>query len=215
MGKTEKAQLRAAARAARDATPADERAAADAAIAQAVLESNAFAQAPCVLTYCSMGSEVDTHAIIREALRRGKTVALPRCRRGERALDWHVIEQLEDAVPGYFGIREPADDPATLLDPTSCGPDALALVPGLLFDDEGFRLGYGGGFYDRFLPSFPGNAMGLAREAQRVESLQSLDGVDALDCPIHLLATEHGIADSAQKSTVYETFLSSSLPSGT
>lgn len=193
MGKTEKAQLRTTARAARDAMPADERAAADAAIARAVLESDAFTQAPCVLTYCSMGSEVDTHAIIREALQRGKTVALPRCQRGEGLMNWHAIGRLEDAAPGYFGIREPADDSATLLDVCTCGPEALALVPGLLFDDEGFRLGYGGGYYDRFLAIFPGRTLGLARETQRVRSLAALGAREAFDLPVQLIATERGI----------------------
>ena len=193
MGKAEKDHLRKAARAARDAMEASERAAADGAIAQAVLESDAFAQADWLFTYCSMGSEVDTRAIIHEALKRGKTVALPRCRRGENVLDWHIVRSLEDAQPSYFGICEPADDPATLVDPAACGARALALVPGLLFDDEGFRLGYGGGFYDRFLPCFPGTALGLARKAQRVESLRALGAVDALDCPVRLLATDGGL----------------------
>ena len=193
MGKAEKSRLRAAAREARDALPADARQAADAAIAQAVLESAAFARSGCVFAYCSMGSEVNTHGIIHETLRRGKTVALPRCRRGEGIMDWHAIARLEDAVEGYCGICEPADDSSTLVDPRACGPDALALVPGLLFDDEGYRLGYGGGYYDRFLADFPGATMGLARESGRVESLADMSAREVFDRPVQQIATEAGI----------------------
>lgn len=196
MGKTEKAQMRAAAREVRDALAPDERLAADATTTRAVLESDAFAQTDCLLTYCSLGNEVDTHTIICEALRLGKTVALPRCRRGEGTMDWHIIRSLDDAQPGYCGIREPSDDPATLLDPTACRPETLALVPGLLFDDAGYRLGYGGGYYDRFLPGFAGVSMGLAREGQRVRSLKALGAVDAFDCPVQYIAAECGIIDA-------------------
>ena len=108
-------------------------------------------------------------------------------------MDWHAIARLEDAVAGYCGICEPPDDPSTLVDVAAYGADALALVPGLLFDDEGYRLGYGGGYYDRFLTDFPGVTMGLARASGCVESLADLGGREVFDRPVQQVASEAGI----------------------
>lgn len=184
-----KRPLRAAARAHRDQLDAAYRADADAAIASRITASAAFAETPAMLAYYAVGTEVDTHAIINAALEAGKTVALPRCRRGG-LMDWHRIAALADVAPGYGGIPEPADDPATLVDAAALPPTALALVPGLLFDDAGFRLGYGGGFYDRFLAAFPGRAVGLIRARQRIESLADHGALEPFDRPVSYVVTE-------------------------
>ena len=67
----------------------------------------------------------------------------------------------------------------------------VALVPGLAFDREGFRLGYGGGFYDTFLPAFPGTSIGLIRACQLVDRLSVRDIHDA---PVNIVALEQGSA---------------------
>ena len=104
MGTEGKKQLRAEARALREGLGAAYRARVDEAIAARVAASDAFSEAPLVLAYCSVGSEVDTRALIREALRRGKAVALPRVVPGTRTMTWHAIGSLADAVPGFAGI---------------------------------------------------------------------------------------------------------------
>ena len=71
----------------------------------------------------------------------------------------------------------------------------VALVPGLAFDREGFRLGYGGGFYDTFLPAFPGASIGLIRACQLVERLAVRDVHDA---PVNIVALEQGSAYVAE-----------------
>lgn len=193
MGIDEKNHLRSRARAARDAMPPDARAAADAAIAARVAETTVFAEAPAVLSYAAMGSEVATRALIEAALERGKLVALPRVMPGTRLMSWHAIGSLAEVQPGYAGIPEPPDDPATLVDPASLDRTALALVPGLLFDAQGFRLGYGGGFYDTFLTTFPGRSLGLARENSIVHDLGELGACASFDRPVGLVATEGGL----------------------
>ena len=75
-------------------------------------------------------------------------------------------------------------------------PLALALVPGLAFDAAGFRLGYGGGFYDTFLPNFPGTSIGLIRACQLVERLAVRDVHDA---PVNIVALEQGSAYVANR----------------
>ena len=190
MGTEEKKQLRAEARALREGLDTAYRAQADEAIAARVAASDAFTEAPLVLAYCSVGSEVDTHALIQEALRRGKAVALPRVVPGTRTMAWHAIGSLADAAPGFAGIPEPADNAATLIDAATVDEHALALVPGLIFDIYGFRLGYGGGFYDTFLATFPGRSLGLIREQQLIDDLEKHGAKDPFDRPVDLIATE-------------------------
>lgn len=156
----------------------------DAGIASQVLASSEYQQAKVVLPYLSFGAEVDTRAIIRDAWASGKTVALPRCIPGRR-MAWHVVKSFEGLVHSTFGVDEPADDPTTQIDPNR--PDAVALVPGLTFDTRGFRMGYGGGFYDTFLVNFPGVSLGLCRECQLSEAVPFLD---KHDLPVQAIATE-------------------------
>ena len=184
MGTEEKKQLRTEARAFREGLDTSYRTQADTAIAARVAASDAFIEAPLVFAYCSMGSEVDTHALIEEALRQGKTVALP------RAMAWHAIGSLADTASGFAGIPEPADDAATRIDADDAEARALALVPGLIFEIHGFRLGYGGGFYDTFLATFPGRSLGLIRERQLIDDLGKYGAREPFDRPVGLVASE-------------------------
>lgn len=190
---TGKKNLRHQALALRERLGASYRTEADADIFRVVTKSAPFREAPLVLAYVSVGAEVDTRAIIACSLNAGKVVAAPRCVRGTKTMAWHRIASLDDVRPGFCGLDEPADDDATLLNPARVPASSLALVPGLLFDDAGYRLGYGGGYYDRFLAEFPGVSAGLARERQRVESLEALGARDTFDIPVSWLATEKGL----------------------
>ena len=127
----------------------------DRAIAERVLELPAYTACGTLFSYVSVRQEVDTRALIRAALRDGKRVAVPRCE-GKR-LVFYVIDSLAALLYGGFGLPEPPPGGEPVL------PDArsLCLVPGLAFDCGGARIGYGGGFYDRFLPAFPGLSVGL------------------------------------------------------
>lgn len=178
-----KAEVRARVRTARDAEPEERRYEADARICAQLLASAEWKAAPLVLTYLSCGSEVDTRQIIEEAWAQGKRVALPRCVPATHELAWVEVTSFEGLVAGAHGIKEPVADAPTL----NLGelPDTtLALVPGLLFDASCQRLGYGGGYYDRFLPTFGGFAVGLCRSGQFVESLETLGLVESHDVAV-------------------------------
>jgi 5-formyltetrahydrofolate cyclo-ligase len=108
-------------------------------------------------------------------------------------MQWYRIESAEelDALePGYGGIPEPAACEERLVDLSTLDGGALALVPGLLFDRDGFRLGYGGGFYDRFLCTFPGTTMGVCYEKQMLASLSQLKVLEGHDVPVDMIVHE-------------------------
>lgn len=165
-----------------------ERSRLDALIAEHVLESPCFQQADAVFSYVSVGAEVDTRAIIERCLGQGKLVAVPRCAPG-RTLEWYRVGSLEGLEKSAFGILEPPANAERLVDAHAC-EHPLAIVPGLSFDGQGYRLGYGGGYYDAFLAQFPGVSLGLCRSCQA--SGHPLPR-EAHDVPVHLVATEQGI----------------------
>jgi 5-formyltetrahydrofolate cyclo-ligase len=163
------------------------RAAAGAAIASRVTSLAEYADARVVLTYLSIGDEVQTRGIIRDAWSRGKVVALPRCVPHSRRMRWYRVESLDGLERSKFGVLEPMADPTAELDPNAAS-NALAIVPGLTFDARGYRLGYGGGFYDTFLAGFGGTSVGICREAQLSASGEL--AIDAHDLPVKVVVTE-------------------------
>ena len=172
----------------RSSIPVDEREGIDNAIAGRFLSTAGYEQAAVIQTYLSFGAEVDTRIIIGRAWRDGKVVALPRCVPHTRQMQWHVVRSLDHLVRSPFGVDEPADDPSTLL-PEGAGP-AIAIVPALTFDAAGYRLGYGGGFYDTFLERFVGTSVGLCREVQMSDDLASLGILDIHDRAVDVVVTE-------------------------
>ncbi len=169
----------------RDALPAELRASASAAIVAALAARDDFALASTLLLTLPFGSEWDTRALIRAALERGKRVALPRVNAGSRMLDLcAVTDVVNDTAAGFRGIFEPGAHCELL------PVDAIdwVLVPGVAFDVEGRRIGYGGGYYDRLLPRLPSNA----RRVSGAFEVQVVDQVPAAghDLAIDALVTE-------------------------
>ena len=99
-----------------------------------------------VMLYAAFRDEPETELLARRLLGLGKSVALPKCRKGGR-MDAFYISAWEALVPGAFGILEPPTEKML-----SREEKMLIIVPGCAFGEDGTRLGYGGGFYDRFLP---------------------------------------------------------------
>ena len=146
---------------------------ADARIAARVLQLPQWQEATLVLSYLGVGDEVATAGLIEAALARGNRVALPRVIAGTRELEWRLIPggRVDEGLleRSGFGVLEPRIDGCPLLDAADIDSASIALVPGLAFTRDGFRLGYGGGFYDRFLATFPGVSVGLVRSAFLLE----------------------------------------------
>lgn len=147
----------------RRSAPARLRMRADDAIRSTLRSFDVFEAAPTVLSYVSFGPEVDTRVLIGELLAEGRRVAVPRVDRGTHLMAFCEIGSLEELAPGAMGILEPAPGAAALTVPEMVR--SACLVPGLVFDGAGHRVGYGGGYYDRFLAFYPGYKIGLARTA--------------------------------------------------
>lgn len=140
--------------------PAEEKEKRDSAICQAALSLVSFRHADIVLLYAPMKQEINVLPIAEAALQKGKRVAFPRCNAENRTMQYHFIESLADLAVSTYGICEPgACHP--IYDPSIRSDSAVCFIPGLVYDRKGYRLGYGKGFYDRYLSSFCGCRIGV------------------------------------------------------
>ncbi len=130
----------------------------DEAVLQRVKQLHKFQNAKLILTYVSTPIEVDTRALIRYALESGKQVAVPRCVENTREMEFYLIRSLEELKPRTFGVDEPE---AVEANKVKLFQNSVCIVPGLCFDRQGYRLGYGKGYYDRFLSNYHGPTIGL------------------------------------------------------
>lgn len=126
-------------------------------ICDSFIESELYKNAPMILAYSSVNGEVSCEKIIERALSDKKQVALPKCLDAFGTMRFYLIESIDDTETGLFGIREPVASRA--LDRMPDG--AVCLVPGLSFSLTAHRLGYGKGYYDRFLKDFNSVRVGL------------------------------------------------------
>lgn len=137
-------------------------------------------RARTVMLFAGVRAEPDTRSLHRTLARRGKRLAYPVCLPG-RALEARLVSALEELVPGAYGIPEPGVGcPAVSRDDID-----LILVPCLLCDRRGIRLGHGAGYYDRFLAGYGGVTACLCPP----ERLQSPLPADAWDVPVSLVVT--------------------------
>lgn len=153
-----KTNLRAHYRQKREALTPEEKRARDTAVAETVRSLWQYQQNEWLLTYVSTPIEVDTHRIIEQALADGKRVAVPRCVPNTRDMEFYEIRSLSELEKGTFGVLEPVPSEERLLRDLSRG---LCLIPAFCYDFAGYRLGYGKGYYDRFLARFEGNRIGI------------------------------------------------------
>ncbi len=146
-----------------------------------------FRQARVVLAYASFGSELDTRPLLRDVLASGRALVLPRVERAARRLALHRVGDLDaDLEAGPWGIPEPAPARCAAATP---GEIDFVLVPGLVFDPHGGRIGYGAGYYDRLLGAWPSPVPPLvaaAFELQVVPQVPVLPG----DHRVDLVVTE-------------------------
>ena len=136
--------------------------------------SEAYKNAKTIYGYMPYNQEVRTVPMLEQALKDGKRVAVPKCYGDE--MKFIFMDDLSKVEKGYAGIPEPIADGPVADDET-----ALVLMPGLAFDPQGHRIGYGGGFYDKFLSREPNHpTLALCYEFQMLPKLET----EAHDIPV-------------------------------
>ena len=156
--KEEKRRLRARCKKLRESCPPEVKARLDKALTEKVLGLEEYKACETLFVFVSSPIECDTRQIIADALQRGKRVAVPRCTDRSGKMDFYYIRSFDDLSRGTFGLEEP--DPQTCERVTDLS-SGFCIVPGLCFDLEGYRVGFGKGYYDRFLDEFGGVTAGI------------------------------------------------------
>ena len=172
----DKKELRAKIRALKRAMTEEQIVQASARLGKLFVNSEQYKQAKTIYGYLPYNQEVRTVPMLEQALRDGKKVAVPKCYGDE--MRFIYMDDLSQVAPGYADIPEPIADEPVAEDKT-----ALVLMPGMAFTKNGDRMGYGGGFYDKFLAAEPEHpTVALCYDFQMVESLPTEEYDIPVDC---------------------------------
>lgn len=159
---------------------------ADTRIREWILNWEYFQRAETIFCFVGTDREIDTKLLIQEALDQGKRVAVPKCI-SKGIMEARQIRSISELVSGSYGIEEPGEA-AGLIDPKEI---SLALVPCLTCSEDGRRLGYGGGFYDRYLKQVPGIHAVLCRGRLMEDKIPW----EPHDCLMDAIIREDGILE--------------------
>ncbi len=156
-----------------------------------LIHTTEYANATTILAYASFSSEVDTHFLIQKAWHDGKKVAVPKCI-SNTEMQFEYIERFEDMAPGKYGIQEPTTGRTVSFENESC----IILLPCVGYTGKGDRLGYGGGYYDRFLKQHTDiPRILLAYSMQEIDVLPN----DDMDVPADIIISEVGVIRTKAK----------------
>ncbi|MBR7122861.1 MAG: 5-formyltetrahydrofolate cyclo-ligase [Oscillospiraceae bacterium] len=145
-------------------------------LTELLLATPQYQEAKTVYGYLPYNQEVRTYALLEQALADGKRVAVPKVY-GEE-MEFIYLSDLTAVEKGYSGIPEPIAD-----EPIANDPTALVLMPGLAFDKQGHRIGYGGGYYDKYLSREPGHpTIALCYEFQLLPQIDTEEFDIPVDC---------------------------------
>ena len=156
----------------------------DRAIAAGLIDSPLFQKASMLLIYAPLENEVNLLPLAHMARKKGLPIAFPRCDKESGTMQFYILPEGQKLLPGAYGIPEPPED-APL-----CVPDshAVCVVPALSYDLAGNRIGYGKGYYDRYLATFPGVTVGAVYASMLLKNVPT----EAHDLPVDWLCTERG-----------------------
>ncbi len=185
--KLEKAKIREEMLAKRMAIPEEIRAKADISMAARLTSLTSFRFAQVILLYSPIKCEPNTKAIAEAAIKAGKRIAYPVCDPETSVMTYRFVSSPSELILGTYNISEPASDAEDYV-PAPYKHD-ICIVPAVCFDRAGFRIGYGKGYYDRFLSSFGGTTIGLAMSEMVVNKLPR----GRFDRSVDLIITEKGV----------------------
>ena len=153
-------------------------------IAAGIIDSPIFKKASMLLIYAPLENEINLLPLAHVARKHGLPIAFPRCDKETNTMQFYFLPEGQKLTSGAYGIPEPPEDAPV------CIPDkhALCIVPALSYDLSGNRIGYGKGYYDRYLSTFPGVTLGAAYASMLLKNAP----VEAHDLPVDWLFTERG-----------------------
>lgn len=153
---------------------------------QHLYKSNGWKESNCIGITISRGFEWDTKPIIEEAWNQGKEIAVPKCSPKEKKLEFYRFKDYNELETVYYNLLEPKPIETNRV---SMKQIDLLLVPGIVFNKQGYRIGFGGGYYDRLLTTYNGLTVSLLSRMQLLEELP----LEPHDIPVKQLITESGI----------------------
>ena len=165
----------------------------DSAICKYATDLVSFRYAEYVLLYAAQPDEIDIYEVARVAFEKGKKVLFPRCDKKTHTMKYHIVNSLDELSPDAYGICEPSEE-CPVYDSERDGGSAVCFVPGLVYDKEGYRLGYGKGFYDRYLSSFSGCTIGVVYSDYILPEVPR----GRFDVSVDILLTEKGVRVTKQ-----------------
>jgi len=157
---------------------------ADRRITENILTSKLYKKAHTIFTFITMGNEIDVKVIIEDALRRGKVVCGPKCFE-DKSMEARRFFGLEQIETGILGIPEPID----ICPPVPREKIDLVFIPCLTADPHGYRVGYGAGYYDRYLYAYDGETILFCRDKQ----MQNKMPVESHDLRARYYVSEKGL----------------------
>lgn len=154
-------------------------------IAEKLYEMDSFKDAKTIMSFISFGDEINTHEIIKHSIDLGKKIVVPITIPETKELKTSQVLDFSELEIGYYDILTPKKEFLRFVDPMTID---LILVPGVVFARNGYRIGYGGGYYDRFLSKLNQNPnkIGLAFDLQIVDKVPT----ESFDIPADLIITE-------------------------
>ena len=159
----------------------------DAKIIEQFLDSDLYKNADWIMAYVSFGTEIYTHDFIKRALADGKHIVVPICNIEDHTVTLsELINFPDDLEEGHYGILEVREDCMRIVDPKKLD---LVMVPGCAFSPSGHRMGFGGGYYDRFLHGYGGIKIGVCYHALLVRHLPR----GQYDISVDMIVTEKGV----------------------
>lgn len=135
--------------------------------------------------------EWNTEPMIKRAWEQNKTIAIPKTIPARSEMNFFKITSFNELKVGYANILEPNVSENRLIDKNDID---LIIVPGIVFDKKGYRIGFGGGYYDRFLVDFLNHTASIVSERQLVDTLPT----EKHDIPVQFLITENGMLKTAE-----------------
>lgn len=173
----------------RAAIPPDKRKIRDEKICKNIIASAAYRYADILLLYYPIKGEIDILPVMEAALSAGKKVAFPRCCAEDHSMTFYYTSSKEDFEKGSYGLQEPFTD-LPVFDPDEINSkNVLCIVPAVVYDHRGYRVGYGGGYYDRFFGKHKPASIGVVYNEFILKSVPH----GKYDISVDVVVNERGI----------------------